>query len=145
MMYEQIKKIVYNHYIAIPIFVVIVVLTSIWFYADRTSDIDTTGIRNAEQQLERAGEYNQQSIEYNQRVRDAVESSQTLNERTEERINTSIELNQRTENAIDTSTELTAKARADADRAKALISQSRSILERAEERNQKSESTTTQQ
>lgn len=143
MMYEQIKKIVYNHYIAVPICIVIIITCGIWFYAERTSDIDTTGIRNAEQQLERAGEYNQQSIDYNQRTRDAVESSQSLNERTEERINTSIDLNQRAENAIDTSTELVARAREDAERAKIIVSQSRDILERAEERNKKGEITTT--
>ena len=141
-MYEQIKKIVYNHYISVTICVVVIIACGVWFYSDRTSDIDTAGIRNAEQQLERAGEYNQQSIDYNQRARDAVESSESLNERTEERISTSVELNQRTENAIDRGTELTAEARADAERAKAIISESRSILERAEERAKKSEITT---
>ena len=145
MMYEQIKKIVYNHYIAVPICVVLCIIASIWFYTDKTSNIDTTGIRNVEQQLERAREYNQQSIEYNQRARATIESSESLNERTEERINTSIELNQRTENAIDTSTELVARARADAIRAKAIIGESRNILRTAEERNQKSEITTTKQ
>ena len=142
-MNDEIKNFIRANYISVTICIVIVVLASIWVYSDSTSNIDTTGIRNAEQQLERAGEYNQQSIEYNQRVRDAVESSQTLNERTEDRISTSIDLNTRTENAIDRGTELTAKARADAERAKTIISESRSILERAEERNQKSESTTT--
>lgn len=144
-MYEQIKNIIHDHYISVTICVVIVVLTSIWFYSDRTSDIDTTGIRNADNELRQSREYNQQSVEYNQRVRDAVESGETLNERTEERISTSIELNTRAENAIDTSTELTAKARADAERAKVIIGESRSVLERAGERNQKSEKTTTQQ
>ena len=144
-MNDKLKNIAYTHYIAIPICIVVIFACGIWFYTDRSSNIDTTGIRNAEQQLERAGEYNQQSIEYNQRARNAVESSQTLNERTEERINTSLELNQRAENAIDRGTELTAKARADAIRAKVIVSESRSILERAKERNQKSEITTTQQ
>ena len=140
-MYEQIKKIVYTHYIAIPICIVVIIACGIWFYS--SSNIDTTGIRNAEQQLERAGEHNQQSIDYNQRARTTIESSQTINERSEERINTSIDLNQRTENAIDTSTELVARARAEAERAKVIVSESRSILERAEERNQKSEIATT--
>ena len=144
-MYDKLKNIVYTHYISVTVCIIVVVLSSIWFYTDRSSDIDTTGIRNADNELRHAREYNQQSVEYNQRARDAVESSQTLNERTEDRISTSIDLNQRTENAIDTSTELTAKARADAERAKAIISQSRSILERAEERNKKSEITTTKQ
>ena len=144
-MYAKLKNIVYTHYIVIPICIVIIIACGIWLYSDRTSNIDTTGIRNADDELRHSREYNQQSVEYNQRARDAVESSQTLNERTEDRISTSIDLNTRTENAIDTSTELAAKARADAERSKVIISESRSILERAEKRNQKSEITTTQQ
>ena len=142
-MYDQIKNFIHDRYIVIPVCIVVIITCGIWFYSERTSNIDTTGIRNAEQQLERARGYNQQSVDYNQRVRDSIESSETLNERTEERINTSIDLNQRTENAIDTSTELVARARADALRAKTIIGESRSILERAEERNKKSEIATT--
>lgn len=142
-MNDKIKNFIHAHYISIPICIVVIIACGIWFYSDRTSNIDTTGIRNAENELRHAREYNQQSIDYNQRVRDAVENSQTLNERTETRINKSLELNTRTENAIDRGTELTAKARADAERAKVIIGQSRDILRTAEERNQKSESTTT--
>ena len=142
-MHEQIKKIVYNHYIAVLICIVFIVACCVWLYSDRTSDIDTTGIRNADNELRHSREYNQQSVDYNQRVRDSIESSETLNERTEERISTSIDLNQRTENAIDTSQELVARAREDAERAKIIVIQSRDILERAEERNKKGEITTT--
>ena len=144
-MNDKIKNFIHAHYISVPICIVLCIIACIWFYADRASNIDTTGIRNAQNELRHVREYNQQSIEYNQRARDAVESSQTLNERTEERINTSIELNTRTENAIDRGTELTAKARTDAERAKAIIGQSRDILRAAEERNQKSENPTTKQ
>lgn len=144
-MNDKIKNFIHAHYISVPICIVFCIIACIWFYADRASNIDTTGIRNAQNELRHVREYNQQSIEYNQRARDAVESSQTLNERTEERINTSIELNTRTENAIDRGTELTAKARTDAERAKAIIGQSRDILRATEERNQKSENPTTKQ
>ena len=144
-MNDKIKNFIHAHYISVPICLVLCIIACVWFYTDRTSNIDTTGIRNAENELRHAREYNQQSIDYNQRVRDAVENSQTLNERTEERINTSIELNTRTEDAIDRSTELTTKARTDAERTKIIIGQSRDILRAAEERNQKSESTTTKQ
>ena len=144
-MNDEIKNFIRAHYISISICIVIVVLASIWLYSDRTSNIDTTGIRKADIELRHAREYNQQSIDYNQRVRDSIESSESLNERTEERINTSIDLNTRAENAIDRGTELVDKARADAERSKAIIGESRSILERAKERNQKSESTTTKQ
>ena len=142
-MNDKIKNFIHAHYISIPICIVVIIACGIWFYSDRTSNIDTTGIRNAENELRHAREYNQQSIDYNQRVRDAVKNSQTLNERTETRINKSLELNTRTENAIDRGTELTAKARADAERAKTIIGQSRDILRTAEERNQKSENPTT--
>lgn len=144
-MNDKIKNFIHAHYISVPICIVFCIIACIWFYTNRTSNIDTTGIRNAQNELRHAREYNQQSIEYNQRVRDAVENSQTLNERTEERIDRSIELNSRTENAIDRGTELTAKARTDAERAKVIIGQSQYILRTAEERNQKSESTTTKQ
>ena len=144
-MNDKIKNFIHAHYISVPICIVLCIIACIWFYASRTSNIDTTGIRNAQNELRHVREYNQQSIEYNQRARDAVENSQTLNERTEERINTRIELNTRTENAIDRGTELTAKARTDAERAKAIIGQSRDILRAAEERNQKSENPTTKQ
>ena len=144
-MHEKIKNFTEKYPWSVPVILVIICLICIWFYSDRSSDIDITGIRNADNELQHAREYNQQSVEYNQRVRDAVENSETLNERTKERISTSIDLNTRTENAIDRGTELVDKARADAIRAKAIISESRSILERAKERNQKGESTTTKQ
>ena len=142
-MYAKFKKFTERYPWSVPVIVVLVCLSCVWLYANRTSNIDTTGIHNAKNELRHAREYNQQSIDYNQRVRNAVESSQTLNERTETRINRSVELNKRTENAINTSTELTAKARTDAERAKAIISESRNLLRAAEERNQKSENATT--
>lgn len=142
-MNDKIKNFIHAHYISVPICIVLCIIACIWFYTDRTSNIDTTGIRNAENELRHAREYNQQSIDYNQRVRNAVENSQTLNERTETRINRSLEFNTRTENAIDRGTELTTKARADAERSKTIIGQSRDILRTAEERNQKSENPTT--
>lgn len=143
-MYEKLKTIFSsNRSYCIAFVVLIICIICVWFYTNRTSNIDTTGIRNAENELRHAREYNQQSIDYNQRVRNAVESSQTLNERTEERINRSVELNQRTENAVERSTELATKARTDAERAKVIINESRNILRTAEERNQKSEDATT--
>ena len=142
-MNDKIKNFIHAHYISIPVCFMICLFACVWLYTDLTSNIDSSGIRNAQKKLRHAREYNQQSIDYNQRVRDAVENSETLNERTETRIDRSLELNQRTENAIDRGTELTSKARTDAERAKVIIGQSRDILRTAEERNQKSESTTT--
>jgi len=142
-MYVKVKQFTEKYPWCVPVILIIVCFLCVWFYTNRSSNIDTTGIHNAESELRHAREYNQQSIDYNQRVRDAVESSQTLNERTETRINRSLELNTRTENAIDRSTELTTKARADAERAKNIINESRNILREAEERNQKSEDATT--
>ena len=144
-MHEKIKNFTEKYPWSVPVILVVICLICIWVYSGRTSNIDTTGIRNADNELQHAREYNQQSIDYNQRVGNAIESSESLNERTEERINTSLELNQRAENAINTSQELVARAREDTERAKTIISESRSILERAKELNQKSEITATQQ
>lgn len=145
MMYERIKNFVLAHYVAVTICIIVIITGCIWFYSERTSNINITGIHNAENELQHAREYNQQSIDYNKRAGDAIESSKAINERAEERIDTSIELNQRTENAIDRCKELVDKARADDIRAKDIISESRNILERANERNQQSENKTTKQ
>lgn len=143
-MYVKIKHFTEKYPWSVPVILIFICLACIWFYTDRISNIDTSGIRNAENELRHAREYNQQSIDYNQQVRNAVESSQGINQRTEERINRSLEANQRTENSIDRSTELTSKARADAERAKVIIGQSRDILRAAEERNTQSQDGTTQ-
>lgn len=141
-MYERIKIIMAKHHSYCYMLIGIVVLTCAWCIASWRSNIDTTGIRNAEQQLKRAGEYNRQSIEYNQRARDAITNSEAVNEQIECAVTRSIEANQRTEESVTTSQELAARARKDAIRAKAIISESRSILERAEERNCQNESQT---
>ena len=133
-MYERIKIIIKRYPYSLPVIVAIVCLALIWCIASWRSNVDTTGIRNAEQQLKRAREYNRQSIEYNQRARTAITNSETNNERIEYAVTRSIEANQRTEESVTTSQELAARARKDAIRSKAIISESRSILERAEER-----------
>ena len=89
-MYEGIKSFIKRYPYSVPIALAIVFLSLVWLYADKSSDIDTTGIRNADNELRHAREYNQQSIDYNQRVGNAIENSESLNERAEERINTSI-------------------------------------------------------
>ena len=143
-MYVKIKQFTEKYPWSVPVIIILVCLSCVWFYTNRSSNIDTTGIRNAENELRHVREYNQQAIDYNQRIRNVVESSEAINERTEERISRSVELNQRTENAIDRSTELTAEARADAERAKVIIGESRNILERAKERNTQSQDGATQ-
>lgn len=143
-MYVKVKQFTEKYPWCVPVILAIVCFLCAWFYTNRSSNIDTTGIRNAENELRHVREYNQQAIDYNQRVRNAIESSEAINERTEERINRSVELNQRTENAVDRSTELTTDARADAERAKVIIGESRNILERAKERNTQSQDGTTQ-
>ena len=114
---------------------IVILLTCVWIYANKSSNIDDSGVRNAQGQLRNAREYNRQSIEYNHRARDAVDSGEAINKRIEQSINRSVEANQRTTDAINTSQNLAGKARADAQRAKALVGESRNILERAEERN----------
>lgn len=143
-MYVKVKQFIEKYPWCVPVILIIVCFLCVWVYTNRSSNIDTTGIRNAANELRHVREYNQQAIDYNQRIRNAVESSEAINERTEERISRSVELNQRTENAIDRSTELTAEARADAERAKVIIGESRNILERAKERNTQSQDGATQ-
>ena len=144
-MNDKIKNFIHAHYTSVPICIVFCIIACIWFYADRASNIDTTGIQRATDEVRNAQQYNQRAIEDNRRVRTAIERSTDVNERIETRINRIDELNQRTEGAINRGTELTAKARTDAERAKAIIGQSRDILRAAEERNQKSENPTTKQ
>ena len=117
-MYVKVKQFTEKYPWSVPVIIILVCLSCVWVYTNRSSNIDTSGIRNAENELRHVREYNKQSIDYNQRVRNAVESSQAINQRTEERINRSVELNQRTENSIDRSTELTSKARADLEQQK---------------------------
>lgn len=141
-MYERIKIIMAKHRSYCYVLIGVVVLTCAWCIASWRSNVDTTGIQDAEKQLERAGEYNQQSIEYNQRARTAITNSETNNERIEYAVTRSIEANQRTEESVTRGEELAARARKDAIRAKAIISESRSILERAEKRTRQNESKT---
>lgn len=138
-MYERIKTIIKRYPYSLPVIVAIVCLALIWCIASWRSNVDTTGIQDAEKQLERAGEYNQQSIEYNQRARTAITNSETNNERIKYAVTRSIEANQRTEESVTRGEELAARARKDAIRAKTIISESRSILERAEGRNRQNE------
>lgn len=134
-MYVKVKQFTEKYPWCIPVILIIVCFICVWFYTNRSSNIDTTGIRNAENELRNAREYNQQAIDYNHGVRNAVERSEAINERVEYSINRSIEANQRAEGSVDRSKELVTKARTDAERAKNIIGESRSILERAGERN----------
>ena len=144
-MYVKIKHFTEKYPWSVPVILIFICLACIWFYTDRTSNIDTTGIRNAENELRHAREYNQQSIDYNQRVRNAIESGQAINERIESAVTRSVESNQRTKEAVERGAELAQCAREDAIRAKNLISESRSILESAERRTQKSKVETKEQ
>ena len=135
-MYEKLKIIFSsNRSYCIAFVVLVVCIICVWFYANRNSNIDTSGIHNAKTELQHAREYNKRATEYNHGVRNAVERSEAINERVEYSINRSIEANQRAEGSVDRSKELVTKARTDAERAKNIIGESRSILERAGERN----------
>ncbi len=143
-MYVRLRKLAEGYPMFIPILLLLVCLAGVWFFADRRSNIDESGIQRSTVEINNARQYNQQAVDDNRRTRTAIEHSETLNERTEERINRSVELNQRTEDAINRSTELTTEARADAERAKVIIGESRNILERAKERNTQSQDGATQ-
>ena len=144
-MNDKIKNFIHAHYISVPICIVLCIIACIWLYASRTSNIDTTGIRNAENELRHAREYNQQSIEYNQRIGNTIERSQVVNERIETRINRIDELNQRTEGAITNSQEHIRTARENAINAKRIIGEGERILRNADERTQKNQDATKEQ
>ena len=132
--------------IGIAIGVLMLVAIGLFLWTRTSSNIDTTPIRNATRELDNARSDNRQSIEYNQRIGDAVTSSQVINERIEQTIDGSINANRRTTEAIDRSTELVKAARTDAANAKNLIRESRNILNAAERNHQESttQSTTCQ-
>jgi hypothetical protein len=148
-MNEQIKTYIRSnpkYSIGIAIGVLMLVAIGLFLWTRTNSNIDTTPIRNATRELDNARSYNRQSIEYNQRIGDAVTRSEVINERIEQTIDGSINANRRTTEAIDRSTELVKAARTDAANAKNLIRESRNILNAAKRDNQESttESTTSQ-
>lgn len=132
--------------IGIIIGIIMFLAIGLFLWTRTDSRIDTKPIRNATRELDNAREYNRQSIEYNQRIGNAVDHSQVINERIEQTIDGSINANRRTTEAIDRSTELVKAARADAANAKNLIRESRDILNAAKRDNQESttQSTTCQ-
>ena len=124
--------------ICVVIGIVVLVAIGLYAWTNTNSNIDTRPIQNATRELDNARGYNRQSIEYNQRIGDAVTNSQTINERIEQTVNRSIDSNNRATEAIDRSTELVKAARTDATNAKAIIRESQRILESAARNNQES-------
>lgn len=144
-MNDKIKNFIHAHYISIPICIVVIIACGIWFYADRASNIDTTGIQRATDEVRNTQQYNQRAIEDNRRVRTAIERSTDVNERIETRINRIDELNQRTEGAITNSQERIRAARENAINAKRIIGEGERILRNADERTQKNQDATKEQ
>lgn len=144
-MNDKIKNFINAHYISVPICIVLCIIACIWFYADRASNIDTTGIQRATDEVRNAQQYNQRAVEDNRRVRTAIERSTDVNERIETRINRIDELNQRTEGAITNSQEHIRAARENAINAKRIIGEGERILRNADERTQKNQDATKEQ
>lgn len=144
-MNDKIKNFIHAHYISVLICIVLCIIACIWFYADRASNIDTTGIQRATDEVRNAQQYNQRAIEDNRRVRTAIERSTDVNERIETRINRIDELNQRTEGAITNSQEHIRAARENAINAKRIVGEGERILRNADERTQKNQDATKEQ
>ena len=144
-MNDKIKNFIHAHYISVPICFVLCIIACIWLYADRSSNIDTTGIQRATDEVRNAQQYNQRAIEDNRRVRTAIERSTDVNERIETRINRIDELNQRTEGAITNSQEHIRAARENAINAKRIVGEGERILRNADERTQKNQDATKEQ
>ena len=143
-MNDKIKNFIHAHYISIPVCIVLCIIACILLYAYRASNIDTTGIQRATDEVRNAQQYNQRAVEDNRRVRTAIERSTDVNERLETRINRIDELNQRTEGAITNSQEHIRAARENAINAKRIIGEGERILRNADERTQKNQDSTTQ-
>lgn len=143
-MNEKIKNIwVVNRVWCIAVGIAIFI-TCIWFYANRTSNIDTTGIQRATTEVDNARQYNRRAVEDNRRARTAIERSQDVNVRIERAITRIDESNQRTEGAINRSQELIGAARTNADNAKRIVGESQRILRDADSRTPESKDATTE-
>ena len=143
-MYVRLRKLAEGYPMFIPILLLLVCLAGIWFFAERRSDIDESGIQRSTVEINNARQYNKQAVDDNRRTRTAVEHSEIINDRATDGINRSIEITERTKGAIDRSEEYVNQARSNAITAKGLISESRSILEHAEERTKESQSKVSQ-
>lgn len=144
-MNDKIKNFINAHYISVPICIILFIIACIWFYADRASNIDTTGIQRSTDEVRNAQQYNQRAVEDNRRARTAIERSQDVNDRIERTITRIDELNQRTEGAITNSQEHIRAARENAINAKRIIGEGECILRHADERTQKNQDATKEQ
>lgn len=143
-MNDKIKNFINAHYISVPISIILCIIACIWFYADRASNIDTTGIQRATTEVDNARQYNRRAVENNRRARTAIEHSQDVNDRIERTITRIDESNQRTEGAINRSQELIGAARANANNAKRIVGESQRILRDADSRTPESKDATTE-
>ena len=141
-MNDKIKNFINAHYISVPICIILCIIACIWFYADRASNIDTTGIQRATTEVDNARQYNRRAVEDNRRARAAIERSQDVNDRIERTITRIDESNQRTEGAINRSQELIRAARTNADNAKRIVGESQRILRDADSRTPESKDAT---
>lgn len=123
---------------------IVILLTCIWLYANRSSNIDTTGIQRATTEVDNSRQYNRRAVEDNRRARTAIEHSQDVNDRIERTITRIDESNQRTEGAINRSQELIGTARANANNAKRIIGENQRILRDADSRTTESKDATTE-
>lgn len=138
-MNEKIKTWVSSNYMFI--IGVIAIICCLFLFIGRitsdngSSDINTTGISNAERELESARQGQSRAVEQNRDARESITNSITLNERASEAISHSEEYNKRTEQAIKTSQSEFTGAKELIRKNTKLITESRGILESAKARN----------
>ena len=144
-MYEKFKTIFSaNRGYCVTIVVLIICIICVWLYANKSSNIDTTGIQRATTEVDNARQYNRRAVEDNRRARTAIERSQDVNDRIERTITRIDESNKRTEGAINRSQELIGAARANADNTKRIVGESQRILRDADSRTPESKDATTE-
>jgi hypothetical protein len=143
-MYVKVKQFTEKYPWSVPVIIILVCLSCVWLYANKSSNIDTTGIQRATTEVDNARQYNRRAVEDNRRARTAIERSQDVNDRIERTITRIDESNQRTEGAINRSQELIGAARANADNAKRIVGESQRILRDADSRTTESKDATTE-
>ncbi len=142
-MNDTIKTWLQKNYIFISCILAVVVGCFLLFSSitadNGASNVNTTGISNAQSELNTVRQQQSKAIEQNSNARESIANSIILNERASEAITHSEEYNQRTEQAIRTSeSELAGAKDIIRDNTK-LIDECRRILETAKEGNRQGE------
>lgn len=136
MMNDKIKNWLTNNWVGVVCVIAILCLSVTGYrYLFGASDIDTTGISNAQTELSNAKDELGKLRQRNAELTESINRSQSINDRTAEGISRVEELNTTASGRIsDSQTEIERARNINSD-SQRIIDESESILDRAEERN----------